>query len=107
MTTQKQRERAPRRDKVYGTNAERHRAHRARKKAEREETMRASETALEIVSSVRVLAEFKPETFGYFKELNNDEVLKRIALEFRERKGPFWDSLQDFTLLTKETERKS
>jgi hypothetical protein len=104
---QTQRERAPRRDKVYGTNAERHRAYRARQKAAREEMERAAWTALEIASSVRALAELKPETLGYFKELNNDEVLKRIALEFRERKGPLWDSLEAFTLLTKETERKS
>jgi hypothetical protein len=94
MMTQKQPERAPRRDKVYGTNAERHRAHRARKKAAHDENARAAWTAVELASAVRALAELKPETLGYLMGLNNDEVLERLSLEIREQQGPIWDALR-------------
>jgi DNA-dependent RNA polymerase auxiliary subunit epsilon len=93
MMTQKQRERAPRRDKVYSTNAERHRAHRARKKLARESFARYAALADRLVDAIQALATAQPETFSYLSELSGNEVLEQLVVELREQRGALWDLL--------------
>jgi hypothetical protein len=95
MMTQKQRERAPRRDRVYSTDAERHRAYRARKKLARETAANYAAIADEVAESIRAFAALKPELYGYLDGLSVEKLLEQFNLEIRERKGPLWDSFHD------------
>jgi hypothetical protein len=92
--TQAQRERAPRRDKVYSTNAERHKAHRARKKMAREGDARAVEVAANLGRVIRSLATANPETYGCLAELSDLQILERLALELSEGRGLLWEALE-------------
>ncbi len=94
MMTQKQRERAPRRDRVYSTDAERHRAYRARKKLAREQAAGDAAMAERVADALRALAEAKPDVYGYLAGLSVGKLLEQCTLEIREQRGPLWDSLR-------------
>jgi hypothetical protein len=102
--TQTQRERAPRRDKVYSTNAERHRAHRARKKLAREVDARVAAMVVDLARVIRSLAIANPKTYGDLGKSSDVQIIEQLALEVREGKGLLWAALERVASIREESE---
>ncbi len=84
--------RKPRNDRIYSTNAERHRAFRRRRMQELEEKGRVMEL---YANSLRALCLAQLEVYSEYLSLDEFELVDRQLEEIREQKGKLWELFEE------------